>query len=232
MTTQDPSAQPPTPAPTDPPEPTPAPADPPEQAPDPAEPKKPDPMAQMRRERDKAQREADEAKAALAERERKEAEEKGQWEEVAKQNETRAETAEQTLARERAERRVESIASKPQFELPPANEGDTPTTARFVNPDEALALLPDETDLTDEDVVTEALQALAASRPHLLHNEAAPTPTPPTPTPSGAPKPGGGPQPGSQPKLTREYIKGLSVSEIQKLRRERPDDFKAAMSGS
>lgn len=233
MATQDPSAQPePTPTPANPPEPAPAPAEPP--APEPAEPepKPPSAEARMRRERDEARREAQEAKDQLAEREKADAEAKGEWEKVAKQNADERDSVKQQLDRERAERRVESIASKPQFAVPGADEDSEPVTARFVNPDEALALLPKDTDLTSEEAVTDALKTLAESRPHLLQAEVSAAPAQPSPTPSGGAKLPAGQQPGSEPRLTREYLKGLSVPEIQKIRRERPKDFAAAMAGS
>ncbi len=226
MTTTDPSATPPS---NDPANPAPAPAPTPPPAPQPPEPKQPDPMAKIRRERDEAKREADEAKAELAERDRREAEQKGEWEKVATEEKTAHGQTQAELARVKAERMVERIAGKAQFNPVKDEKTGETTHSRFINPDEALALLPDSTDLTNEDVVTEALQKLATERPHLTRSEA-PTVLPtPSPTPSGGP---GGPAPAGPPKLTREYVEHLSVQEIQKLRAERPDELKAVLAGS
>lgn len=185
----------------------------------------------MRRAQEAAEKRAKDAEDALAAKERAEAEANGEWEKVAKQNEADRDAARAETARVNAERTVERIANRPSFNVVKDPETNDETGARFINPDEALALLPKDTDLTSDEAVTEALQKLATERPHLVRAEvsASPPAPAPSPTPSGGP---GGTQPGTKPKLTKEYIEGLSVQEIQKLRRERPDDVAAVLRGS
>lgn len=188
-------------------------------------------MAEMRRERDAAKRRAQELEDEKAERERQDAEAKGEWEKLANDNAAERDAAKAETARVKAERMVERIANRPKFNPVTDTETGETTSGRFINPDEALALLPKDTDLTDEAVVTEALQTLATARPHLVRAESQHAPPAPDPvkTPSGGP---GGTQPGGKPKLTREYLNGLEVPELQKLRRERPEDVAAALRGS
>lgn len=202
------------PEPTPEPTPTPEPA-PPEPAP---EPKKPDPIAEQRRRADAEKRRADALQKQIDEAERAKAEEEGRHKDLADAERKRADDAEAQLQRINAERKVERIASSPTF-----GEGESKT--RFINPDEALALLPANTDLTDDGAVSDALTALAAQRPHLLQAPAAA----PRPAASGTP---GTPAPTDKPKITREYIDSLSVTEVQKLMDERPDEVSAALAGA
>lgn len=225
MTTTDPSAPPA----NDPANPAPAPAPTPPQPPQPPEPKQPDRFAEERRRADAAEKRAKEAEDALAARERADAEQKGEWEKVATEEKTAHGQTQAELARVKAERMVERIAGKAQFNPVTDEKTGETTHSRFINPDEALALLPNSTDTTDEDAVTEALQKLATERPHLTRSEA-PTALPtPSPTPSGGP---GGPAPAGPPKLTREYVESLPIHEIQKLRKERPEEMNAVLAGS
>lgn len=230
MTNTPPAPPAPVPAPTDPPTlPAPEPT-PPTDPPVPGD-KKPDRFAEERRRADAAEKRAKDAETALAERDRKEAEDNGEWEKVANQNASERDAEKAENNRLKAERKVERIANKAIFNPVKDSETEETTHSRFINPDEALALLPDSTDLTNDDAVTEALHTLATQRPHLMRSEVnAPAPAPtPANTPSGGP---GGTQPGGKPKLTREYVEGLSVQEIQKLTRERTEEMAALRRGS
>lgn len=194
--------------------------------PTPPAPKPEDPMARERRRGDAEKKRADELQKQIDERNRKEAEEQGRHQELAETERKRADELQAQLDSVNAERTVERIASQPQFG---ADEENGVKPARFINPDEALALLPSNTDLTDEDAVKTALTELATTRPHLLQRTTTPTPpTPPaTPPSTGSP---GNPAPTDKPKITREYIDSLSVQETRQLMKDRPDDVQAALA--
>lgn len=212
----------PNPAPT--PEPNPAPNPEPQPAPQtappsPEPPKSEDPMARERRRADAEKRRADELQKQIDDAKRAEAEAKGEWERVAAEEKSRADAAEAEASRIKAERTVERIASRPNF-----GAGEEGQGVRFINPDEALALLPSSVDLTDESAITQALDLLASERPHLLARPATPAVSPP---PSGGPTPPAG---GDPPRLTREALNAMNPSEVQKLlASDRRDEVIAAM---
>lgn len=109
-------------------------------------------MARLRREKQEAEARAKAAEDELAARQRKEAEDQGEWEKLAKQYETERDEARTDLVELRAQIQVERIARR----------------RKFRNADEALALLPGDLDRSDEDAVDKALETLAENRPHLI----------------------------------------------------------------
>lgn len=158
-------------------------------------PPKPDPkpdeerdraFAEQRRKANEAEGRAKKAEQELADIKRKEAEQAGEWEKLAKQYETERDQARKELADLRAQIKVEGIAKN----------------LKFRNADEAIALLPADIDRADESAVTTALQALAENRRHLLDNG--------TPGPTGLP--GGGSPTG----LTLAEVKEMSPDEINR----------------
>jgi hypothetical protein len=72
-------------------------------------------IAEMRRERDTLKKELAQFKAQEAERERAEAEKRGEWEKLAKEAEARAEAAEKAAVRTRAEALIQAAAAKAGF---------------------------------------------------------------------------------------------------------------------
>lgn len=157
--------------------------------PDPPDPKPDDrdgAMARMRREKEAAEREKRELQAEIERRDREQAEQAGEWEKLAKQYETERDQARKDLADLKAQIKVEGIAKR----------------LKFRNTDEAIALLPTDTDRADEAAVSAALEALAENRPHLLDN--------------GAPGPTGLPAGGSPTGLTLEQIKEMSPAEVNR----------------
>lgn len=85
------------------------------------------------------------------ERERKDAEARGEHEKLAQQERERAEKAERELAQERNERRVTTIA----------------TRLRFRDPTDVIGRLSDA-DLTDEASIERKLKAIAKEKPYLV----------------------------------------------------------------
>lgn len=141
-------------------------------------------FARLRREKQEAERQAKEARDALAAKERAEAEQAGEWEKLAKTYEQERDEARQELADLRTQITVEKLA----------------TTLHFRNADEAIALLPSNLDRSDDDRVRAALTTLAENRPHLIDN--------------GKPGPTGGPAGGPTTDLTIDQVKRMTPQEI------------------
>lgn len=175
------------PAPPTPPAP-PAPADPPAPpAPDDSA------FARLRREKEAAEREAEQARNALAEKERKEAEEQGRWKDLAEQEKARADQLAASMAAQEQQRSIETQAR----------------ALRFRDPDIVVHLLPNGVDRNDSTAVQAALAAVAEQRPHLID-----TGTPPPAPPSGGPPGGNPPDP---PGLTAEQIRAMSPQQVAAL---------------
>ena len=150
-------------------------------------------FAELRRAKEKAERDAQAARDALAERERKEAEEQGRWKELAEQEKARADQLAASMAAAEQQRSVEQQAR----------------ALRFRDPDIVQHLLPASVDRNDTDAVRAALEQVATERPHLIDNG-----TPPPPPPSGGPA--GGKQP-APPTLTREQLAAMPAEKVAAL---------------
>lgn len=169
------------PAPT--PEPTPAPTPP---APDDSA------FARLRREKEAAEREAQEAREALAKKEREEAEEQGRWKELAEQEKARADKLEADAKAKDDQRNAERAARD----------------LKFKDPEYALYLLrQDGVDLSDPPAVKQALEEIARTRTDLIGT------APPAPPSGGAPG-GNPPEPAG---LTADQLRAMSPQQIAKL---------------
>lgn len=153
-------------------------------------------MARMRREKEAAERRAQEAEDKLAAEERKKAEQQGEWQKLAEQYESERDQARQ----ETADLRKEFDDFKARIEVEKIAR-----RLKFRNDDEALALVkvnnPD-LDLSDRAAAEAALTRLADERKHLID--------------TGAPPPGGRPT-GDPPagSLTREQVEAMTPAELE-----------------
>lgn len=174
------------PAPT--PEPTPAPP-----APTPPAPAHDDSaFARMRREKEAAEREAQQAREALAERDRKEAEEQGRWKDIAEQEKARADKLEADAKAKDDQRNAERAARD----------------LKFKDPEYALYLLRQNgVDISDPVAVKAGLEEIAKTRTDLIGT------APPAPPSGGAPG-GNPPEPAG---LTAEQLRAMSPQQIAAL---------------
>lgn len=148
-------------------------------------------FARMRREKEAAEAEAQRAKDALAERERKEAEEAGKYKDLYEAEKTKNETL--TQAQQDAENK--------------RNAERTAQDLKFKDTGYALYLLAqDRVDLADAAAVKEALEQIAKNRADLVGTAA--------PPPSGAPT-GGAQDPPA--KLTRAQLAEMTPKQVAAL---------------
>lgn len=148
-------------------------------------------FARMRREKEAAEAEAQRAKDALAERERKEAEEAGKYKDLYEAEKTKNETL--TKAQQDAENK--------------RNAERTAQDLKFKDTGYALYLLAqDRIDLADAAAVKEALDQIAKNRADLVGTAA--------PPPSGAPT--GSPQ-DPPAKLTRAQLAEMTPKQVAAL---------------
>lgn len=178
-----------------PPAPTPEPTPTPPPAPAPPAPAHDDSaFARMRREKEAAERAAQEARDALAAKEREEAEEQGRWKDIADAEKARADALEAKQKTEQDKRNAERAARD----------------LRFKDPEYALYLLAQRNvDLADAAAVSTALHEIAESRADLIDAS-----TPPPAPPSGGPPGGNPPEPAG---LTAEQLRGMSPQQIAAL---------------
>lgn len=166
------------------------------ETPPPPEPKPDDrdrAFAEQRRKADEAERRAKAAEDALAERERKEAEEQGRWKEIAEKAEAKAADLEARHTAAEQRRNAERAAS----DLKVKDTGY------------ALYLLEqDKVDLSDPSAVKTALEQLTTNRPDLLGGTAPPPPT-------GGPAGGTGPT--DPPKLTADQLRAMTPQQVAAL---------------
>lgn len=149
-------------------------------------------FARLRREKEAAEKEAQEARDALAQKERAEAEEQGRWKELAEQEKARADKLEADAKAKDDQRNAERAARD----------------LKFKDPEYALYLLrQDNVDLSDPPAVKQALEEIAKTRTDLIG-----TGTPALP--SGGPPGGSPPEPAG---LTADQLRAMSPQQIAKL---------------
>lgn len=160
-------------------------------------------FAEMRRRAEAAERDAQAARDQLAERERQEAEQQGEYKRLYEEQKAENETLKATQARAEQRRHAERTA------------GDL----KFRDTGYALYLLDQQrVDMSDAAAVKAALDQLVADRPDLVG-------TAPPPPPSGGPAGGGNQDP---PKLTREQLAAMTPDQIRRLD---PEVVNAALAG-
>lgn len=138
----------------------------------------------------KAERDAEAAK-------RKQLEDKGEHQQIAEAEKARADAAEARALKLERDARIATVAGR----------------LKFRHADEAIALIPSDTDLDDEAGLEQALKALSTERPHLIDNGA--------PARTGAPAGDTTASTGGQ-KFTRDQIKAMTPQQIAALS---PTDF-------
>ena len=157
----------------------------------PADPGKDAAFAEMRRKADEAERRAKAAETALAEQERKKAEEDGRWKELAEQEKARADKLEAAQVAAEQQRHAERSA----------------TDLKFKDTGYALYLLAqDHVDLSDPAAVKAGLEQIAKNRADLVG--------------PAAPPPSGGPTGGTQDppaKLTRAQLAEMTPKQVAAL---------------
>ena len=148
-------------------------------------------FAEMRRKADEAERRAKAAETALAEQERKKAEEEGRWKELAEQERARADQLEAAQTAAEQKRHAERTAQD----------------LKFKDTGYALYLLAqDRVDLADAAAVKAALEQIAKNRADLVGTS--------PPPPSGAPA-GGAQDPPA--KLTIEQLRAMTPKQVAAL---------------
>ena len=157
----------------------------------PADPGRDAAFAEFRRKADEAERRAKAAEDALAEQERKKAEEEGRWKELAEQERARADRLEAAQVAAEQKRNAERSAKD----------------LKFKDTGYALYLLAqDSVDLADPAAVKAGLEQIATNRADLVG--------------TAAPPPSGGPTGGAQdppPKLTRESMAAMTPKQVSAL---------------
>lgn len=174
-----------------------------EPTPEPSKPAPPDTdaaLARMRREKEAAEKQAKDAREALAERDRKDAEEQGRWEELAKTETARREALEVSQREADQRRNAERSAGY----------------LKFKDAGYALYLLQqDQVDLADPAAVKTALAGMAETRKDLVQGH--------VPPPSGGPAGGEKTDP---PGLTAEQITAMTPRQLAAIE---PDVIKKAL---
>lgn len=177
--------------PPEPPPPTPPPAPAPENA----------AFAEMRRQLKAAEDRAKALEEAEAERQRKQAEETGEFKRLYEEEKARNDRLQSQIDQGEQNRRAERLVSRVAADL------------HFRNTDDAVRFLSDDIDRSDEDAVRKALEQLAKDRDYLVTKQQAP--------PSGRPPGGGDPNPEAD--ITYEQLQGMTAKQIAALPKEKLD---------